>query len=289
MTREFGRDYSPYSHATYSRYELAVALAGCLTATEAALDDLVGDDVGPAAEVHARTAAESRGTVLAFVKNGVALERLEKEFQVELKQLGAADKWSSRLSRRTTTGRVSDLFEVDQKTVSALEPEIGRLMRAVNLTSYPSERSFGRCPVSSWEAAVAIHASLTMARDSMKEFEKGSSELAWNGWGPKAEARTKKVADALTSVRGFAVNKAAFDRMFKTFEWELAMLGVDARDVSQISQRVVARAPHLHMPRPGEVYMAFPDVPQDHWASHAVSQMRMQGILRGQPDGRFGG
>lgn len=33
----------------------------------------------------------------------------------------------------------------------------------------------------------------------------------------------------------------------------------------------------------------FPDVPQAHWASDAIQQLASQGVLRGYPDGTYGG
>ncbi|MGV3614865.1 MAG: S-layer homology domain-containing protein [Fimbriimonas sp.] len=291
MTRDFGRSYAPYNPPTYSRYELAAALAECLMATEHALDDLVGDDVGPAAEVHARAATSSRMAVRRFVRNHAAIYRLAKEFRGELKELGAPEKWFDRLSSRTTTARVLALEQVDDKTVRALKPEIFRLTEELLLE--PFSRGVGHPrparPLSNWEAAVAVAALFYSANEAVERFDRDAHRLSWDGWGPGVAARMSDLELNRVRIRAFAQNRESIERLRLTFEYELGHLGLDADECRETRNRIVRRSDHGHIPKPGEVYMAFPDVPKVHWAADAVQGMRMAGVLRGYPNGRFGG
>jgi len=52
---------------------------------------------------------------------------------------------------------------------------------------------------------------------------------------------------------------------------------------------LLAVAAGLAAARPGSAQSALSDVPAQHWASGAVKELQLRGILTGYPDGTFGG
>lgn len=286
--REF--EFTP-THSPTGRYEIAATLAQAISTAEAALTDLASDRVGPAAEVRARLTTRSLPVTRAFVANLDTLRRLTKEFRAELGEMGADERWVAkkldRLAASAGSAPVSNLLQADKKTVAQVEPEIERLIETFGIRI--SHKPIVRRPMLNWEAAIILHAIIAQSEKAVEEFDGKAARLAWDGWGSTVTARTADLQMDLRSARAMRTNEATVARLIDTFTYELGLLGLDVPAERQSVRRIANRAPHLHAPRPGEAYAPFPDVPQDHWAAKSIQNLRMAGILRGQPDGTFRG
>jgi hypothetical protein len=265
------------------RHEIASTLARSIALTESALDDLDSLTVGPAGE-------RSLNVVQAFVENLESLRRLSNTFSGELQELGLEPKEVTgrlnRMASRASSGRFGRILGADAKAVKQARPEIRQLVGAFGIQPLPP--AIPSYPVSRWELAVALGAISGYALQSIKSFDIEAPRLAWDGWGPTAAQRTDTVQKHLQTARTLAQNRSKIERLLDTFGYELGVLGYDVPAVRRSLDQIAKRAPHLHAPTPGEAYFPFPDVAQDHWAAKSIQNLRMAGILRGQPNGTFG-
>lgn len=282
-------EFTP-THSPSGRYEIAAALAQALSTAEAALEELASDRVGPAAEVRVRLTTRSLPIARAFVANLESLRRLTREFRTELLELGADERWVAkkldRLAASAGSAPVFNLLQTDRKTVAQVEPDIERLMDTFGIQW--SHRPIASRRMSNWEAAVILHAMIAQAEKAVEEFDEKATRLAWDGWGATVTARTADLQMDFRSARTLRTNQVTLTRLVDTFTYELGLLGLDVPREYRSIQRVANRVPHLHIPKPGEAYSPFPDVPQGHWSAKSIQNLRMAGILRGQPDGTFG-
>jgi hypothetical protein len=184
------------------------------------------------------------------------------------------------------TSIVSYASQASEATVKSARPEVDRLVRALEMSV--GSGHFRR-PYSRYEVAVFIYAAVATAEEAIQTFERESPEVARDGWSRKGAAHGESMAQAMRRLRAFRANQGTLQRLATSFRTELRELGVDVEAFPGKIASLSDRSSHLHPPLPGEAFLPFPDVPQGHWAYDAVQRLRKERILRGYPNGRYGG
>lgn len=160
------------------------------------------------------------------------------------------------------------------------------------VTSYP-DVEFGWRPPSNYEYAVDANAAYVC----LIEISKGLRDLV------KAPAflqkNTPEAAEALDTINSKrrALSNVGQDivmteLLFRTFKKELEDLGVDTKSAPRTFALIRSRFDsfaHSQIPKTGEAWEPFGDVPAGHWAAGATKNLRREGILAGYADGKFRG
>ncbi|AIE86850.1 N-acetylmuramoyl-L-alanine amidase, family 4 [Fimbriimonas ginsengisoli Gsoil 348] len=88
--------------------------------------------------------------------------------------------------------------------------------------------------------------------------------------------------------KGAARNYKELHELIPFFKVELEGIGADPAQLSAQVDRDLGMLRSLRLAKVGEATQQFPDVPADHWAAHAVRNLRANGVLRGYETGKSG-
>src|ERR1044072_3882106 len=144
----------------------------------------------------------------------------------------------------------------------------------------------GSRPASSYEFAVFSHAGYANLKAMLEKLESGKQVVT-----PSSYAELTKDAQASRDVI----------RLFDEFAVELDKLGADAPPItaeissfpSRFDMGALSGLICLRLtPADGVPFIqstGFADVPANHWAAQATSELKAAGILHGYPDGLFRG
>jgi hypothetical protein len=180
---------------------------------------------------------------------------------------------------------VSYASQASEATVKSANPEVDRFVRAMEM---PLNSGHFRRPFSRYEIAVILNAGYSIAEQATKTFASESDAYARDGWSLDGETHREAMNKALRQLRAFRESQPTYQRLLVSFRKELSDLGVEDT-LPQAATAIARRSLHLHPPIPGEAFLPFPDVPAGHWAAGALQTLRKARIVRGYPDGRFGG
>jgi hypothetical protein len=226
-----------------SDINMAVRMNGFIYETEAALDQLDGDCVGPAAEVHARAALTSQSTLRKYLNNRRPIVKFLNTSVITraLQGIGAdVTLMPSRLreiDRRLASERVFEVMRASDATVNWARPELARIVKALNLDPFPIAHPSQANSAGNWEIARQIQASLLRAREALDELDRPEP------WRSSPVQTLDK--NSVGVIQVLTQNLSTFNRLIQAFEWELELLGVDTRYAQVTTSRVASTVSRL--------------------------------------------
>lgn len=156
--------------------------------------------------------------------------------------------------------------------------ELLKMKREGLLVGYPNGFHSHRYGPSRYEWAVMTNAAVTNTHNIL------------DGWPQtrRAIARGELDYDLAAERRQLLKVVQPLPYIVHEFRKELGQLGVDVPHYEAKLNRALNSLRTASLPKKGEAFTRFPDVPTKHWADEAVHNLRQEGILWGYSDGTFG-
>lgn len=206
--------------------EIALSVGYLVEETANAFDDLDSDTVGPAAEVHTRTAFASQMTLRKYLKNRRAIRRFFASPMIAkaLQDAGADKHWIpsrlEKIDRGLTSDRILEVMGANDATVRWAQPEMDRIFKALKLDPFPRNQQADPS-VANLRIASGIRTTLHCAREALDELDRTAPSQSFS-------------KNSLATIRVLVRHQSTLSRLIRDFEWELELLNVDTRYVQQV-------------------------------------------------------
>lgn len=195
-----------------------------------------------------------------------------REFDRELTSMGAGSKRETILRLRKAQESLA-LAGAKQSSINPewVEPILTAMKKEGLLVGYPDGLIHPRRPPTRWEYSVTTYATFMHLGNIHAEFLK--QEVAH----PEDSKAIQTWPALIDDLR----------RLFVEYRQELTAMGVGQTEGGFAD--VMAEIARLQAGYERAARGDFPDVPAGHWAAPAVDKLKKEGLIRGYPNGRFGG